>query len=579
MDVRTRRSHDLSGDLCDALLRTASHLVPGDLRADWLREWRAEVAWRLARAGGTRRTRARVAVRCLGAFAHAVWLRWDQWRLEMLLQDLKYAVRVLIRRPAFASVAIITLALGIGANAAIFSVVHAVLLTPLPYEDPDALVQISGAERFEGTAGNLSAADFLDFARESSTFARMGAHGWIGAATVGGGDAEAERVGFVMVTDGFFPTLGVQPDRGRLFTAEEDRPNAERVVLLAHGFWQRRFGGDPGVVGRSMLVNSLPATVIGVLPDSYRHFEERSDRTADFFMPQRFDPVNAPRGSRNLRAVGRLGSGASLEEANAELATIAARLEAQFPESNTGNEVRLMPLHEYVVGASRPALLLLLGAVGLVLLIACANLANLMLAAGAARQRELAVRAALGAARGRIVRQLVTEALVIGAAGAAIGLLLATWVSGALVSLASAGVPRAGDIAVDAVVVAFAAAMGVVTSVMFGLVPALTLSGRDVHAPLKSGGRQSGEAARHTTRRTLIVAEVALSVMLLVGAALLLQSLWRLQAIDPGFRAVDTVPWMSPCRWRAIRKARRSRSTSGWRRRCAPCLASMRSAP
>jgi putative ABC transport system permease protein len=533
-----RGSRDLSRVLCDRLLRAAAPLVPGDVRDDWLREWRAEVAWRLGREG-RQRARAAAVTRCLGAWWHAAWLRWDRWRVEMLWQDLKYAVRMLVRRPTFTAIAVVTLALGIGANAAIFSVVHAVLIRPLPYAEPAALVQVSSDRRQR--ADNLSPADFLDFESESTTLTRMGAHGWVGAATVGGDGADAERVGAVLVTEGFFPTLGVQPALGRTFTLAEDQPGAERVALLADGFWRRRFGADPGVVGRVISVDARPVTVIGVLPAAYRHFEERTDRTADVFMLHRFDPTADTRGSHFIRGVGRLASTATLATAQAELGAVAARLEAEFPDTNAGKGVRLQPLHEYVVGASRPALRLLLGAVGLVLLIVCANLANLLLAAGAARQRELAVRAALGAGRHRIVRQLVTEAVVIGAAGALVGLILAAWVSRWLAVFAAGAVPRAGDVAINGTVVAFAAAAALVTSVLFGVVPALTLSGKDVHASLKAGGRQLGDVARHATRRTLITAEVALSVMLLVGATLLLQSLWRLQGVETGFRAAGAL--------------------------------------
>jgi putative ABC transport system permease protein len=532
------RSRDLSRDLCDALLRAASHLVPGDLRDDWLREWRAEVEWQRSRSRG-RTVEFALLSRCLGAVAHATWLRWERWRFEMLWQDLRYALRTLVRRPTFTAIAVVTLALGIGANAAIFSVVRAVLLKPLPYAEPDALVQVSSDRRQR--SDNLSPADFLDFERESTTLARMGAHGWVGAATVAGDGADAERVGAVLVTEGFFPTLGVQPALGRLFTREEDQPGAERVALLADGFWRRRFGADPGVVGHAIRVDARPVTVIGVLPASYRHFEERTDRSADVFMLHRFDPAADTRGSHFIRGVGRLAPGATLAAAQAELGAVAARLAAEFPDTNAGKGVRLLPLHEYVVGASRPALRLLLGAVGLVLLVVCANLANLLLAAGAARQRELAVRAALGAGRHRIVRQLVTEALVIGAAGALAGLALAVWVSRGLAVLAAGAVPRAGDVAIDGAVVGFAAAAALITSILFGVVPAMTLSGKDLHAPLKAGGRQSGEVARHATRRTLIGAEVALSVMLLVGATLLLQSLWRLQGVETGFRATGAL--------------------------------------
>jgi putative ABC transport system permease protein len=451
-------------------------------------------------------------------------------------EDLRFALRTLLGRPAFTLIAVTTLALGIGANTAIFSVVRAVLLRPLGFFEPERLVKIVGFDRREGTTDNLSPADFFDYQEEATAFARMGAHGWVGFFTIAGGELEAERLGGVNVTAGYFPTLGVQPLLGRLFTADDDLPDSPATVILSHGFWQRRYGSHPDIVGETILLNAQPATVVGVLPSDYRHIEPNPEREAEVFVPYRFDRATPNRGGHFIRAVGRLGPGATLADARVQLETIAARLEQDYPVSNTNQGVHASPLHDAMVRESRPALVLLLWAVGVVLLVACANLANLLLASGSARQRELAIRGALGAGRRRLLRQLLTESVLLGVAGGAAGLMLAFWATRALSVLSAAGMPRADAVAIDLPVLAFAMGLALVTGLIFGIVPAWQLSGGRVHDTLKEGARgQAGSRGGRRIRDVLVGAEIALSIVLLVAAGLLLRSFVALQQVDVGF--------------------------------------------
>ncbi len=458
----------------------------------------------------------------------------------MLIQDLRLQFRTLWRQPLFAAVALGTLALGTGVNVAIFSVVRAVLLRPLPFADPERLVRVTGFDRRDGVPDNLSPADFMDFEREAATLSRLGAHGWVGWFTITDGRGDPERVGGVQVTDGYFPTLEVQAVLGRLFLAEEDRPEGPRVAILSHGFWQRRFGGDTDVLGRTISVNARPTTVIGVLPSDYRHIEAYPGRTADIFLPQQFERAQPNRGGHFIRAVGRLAVGASVQQARAELEAIAARLERQYPVDNTNQGVAVGPLLETLVSDARPALVMLVTAVGLVLLVACANLANLLLARGALRQRELAVRTALGAGRGRLIRQMLTESLLLSMAGTATGVVLAFWSTSAMSALAAAGLPRSDDIRIDGAVLAFAVLVALASSVAIGLLPAVQLSRGELHETLKQGGRQPSSPVKRHAREALIAAEISVSVVLLVAAGLLMRSLWQLRGVDPGF-AIDRV--------------------------------------
>ena len=457
------------------------------------------------------------------------------------VQDIRYAVRSLMARPTLTAVALLTLALGIGANTAIFSVVNAVLLRPLPYEDPDRLIVIlSTRARTGNQRGNIAPADFLDFAREATSFDRMGANGWVGFTTVTGG-AEPERVGNVRTTWNFLRTLGVDPMLGRHFREEEDVPGGDRVALISHGLWQRRFDSDSGILGRSITLDSNPTTIIGVMPSGFRHIESYPDREPDIFTLYQFEPVDGNRGGHFIRGLGRMKPNVTLDQARAELHTIASRLEAEYPTTNTGKGAIAYPLKEEIVGETRPALLILLGAVSLVLLIACANIANLLLANGATRHKELGIRAALGAGGGRLVRQLLTESCVLALAGGAVGVMLALWATRALSTLSAETLPRAAGISVDATVLSFTLLVACGTGLLFGLVPALHASRTDLNLALSEGGRGTSRGStRHRVRNLLIVGEVALSLVLLIGAGLLIRSLYTLQQTNPGF-TVDTV--------------------------------------
>jgi putative ABC transport system permease protein len=454
----------------------------------------------------------------------------------MLAQDLRFAWRTLVRQPAFTLVAVGTLALGLGANAAMFSVIRAVLLRPLPYPSPSGLVRIAGFNRETGTEANLSPADYMDFARDTRTLQRSGAHGWIGFFTIADGTGAPERVGGVNVTEGFFPTLGAAFTLGRSFTTGEDSPGGPRVVILSHDFWRRRFGADPAVVGRAIELNALPATVVGVLSPSFRHVEVNPERDPDVFVPYQFEQAIPNRGGHFIRTVGRLREGVSVEQARAELVAIADRLEREHPQDNTDRGVVVTALHEAVVSGVRPALLLLAAAVGFVLLVACANLANLLLAQGGSRRAELAVRMALGAGRGRLVRQLLTENLVIAGLGAVAALGLARAAVTMLTRLGAAGVPRAGDIAVDTAVLAFALGLAVIVALVGGLLPALEAARGHLHVAGRDSVRGAVRPGLHRpAREALVAAQVALALVLLSGAGLMVRSLWALLQVDPGF--------------------------------------------
>ena len=446
--------------------------------------------------------------------------------------DIVYALRNLRKYPLFSAVAVLTLALGIGANTAIFTVVRGVILRPLPYPEPDRLMMLwtynprQGFDKDVGTYPN-----FEDWRQQSRSFERMSAY--FGASMTLTGSGDPSQVRGARVTHEFFDTLGVAPGWGRGFTAAHGRAGGERVVVLAHRFWMRRFGADPAIVGGTIMLNGVSHEVLGVMPETFLYPE-----TAEFWVPLapvgQFEELFTARGSYWLTIVGRLKAGITRSAAQSEMDAIASRLEA-YP-ANAGIGIRLVPVHEEIVGDVRRPLLILLGAVSLVLLIACANVANLLLTRAAGRQRELAIRAALGAGRLRLVRQMLTESTLLGLIGGAGGLLLAAWSMDLLRGLAPVGVPRLSEIGIDWRVLAYAALASLATGLFFGMVPALHAARRDSGAQLREGGRTGGDGAGgRRLRVALAVGELALALMLLVGAGLLVRSVIALNSQDAGF--------------------------------------------
>ena len=452
--------------------------------------------------------------------------------MHTLAHDLRYAGRMLGRSPGFAIVAVLTLALGIGANTAIFSVVNALLLRPLPYAEPDRLVMVWQDLTAQGGPKTewATPANFVEWRDSGTVFLSVAAvQGWQPALT---GIAEAEPLVGEQVTRDYFDVLGVLPALGRSFHPDEDVPNANRVAILSHSLWQRRFGGDPAVIGRSIMLGAEPHEVVGVMPPTFRPAVIAG---AEVWRPRRLNTATPSRGAVVLRIVARLKPGLTLDRASTTAAVLAAQLERAHPETNTGAGINIVPLHEQIVGQIKTGLLVLLGAVGFVLLIACVNIANLLLARASGRSREIAVRMALGADRGRVVRQLLTESVVLAGIGGACGVLLGLWGVSALVSIAPAGAPRLDEIGLDGTVLAFAVLLTLATGILFGLVPALQSSRSDFTPALREGGRGSAGPAGQRTRRALIVVEVAIALVLLVGSGLLMRTFLRLQATDLGF--------------------------------------------
>ena len=513
------------------LIRLIGVIVPRRLRADWRQEWEAELRYRETLMADwdklNWKTKLDLLRRSLGGFWDALSLQPQRLEDEMF-QDLRYGVRMLRKNPGFTAIAVLTLALGIGANTAIFSVVNAALLQPLPYAQADELVAIYNTPGGEAR-WPLSPRAYLNLKSRISVFTDVAAlsnKGWPANFTDGG---EPERLQGFQVSANLFLLLGIAPEQGRAFLSEEDRPGKNRVVLLSHELWQRRFAGDPRIVGQALTLNGDSYTVVGVMPADFRFLAK-----TDLWTPLAFTTVDENDNAKYLEVIGRRKSGVSFAQASAEVEAISREF-----VNNPSSEVRtLIGIPQAMMTKEiRPMLLLLMAAVGFVLLIACANLANLLLARGNVRRRELAIRSALGAGRFRVVRQLLVESALLAVVGGGIGLLLANWAIQFLASglpeyLANAN-SRVALLKIDTTALSFTFALSLLTSVLFGLVPALQLSKFNLNEALKEGGRTGGSRSR--LRSALVVAEVALAMVLLVGGGLMIKSFWRLSRVNLGY--------------------------------------------
>ena len=456
-------------------------------------------------------------------------------RLETLVQDVHYGLRQLRRSPGFTAVAVLTLALGIGANTAIFSLVNGVLLHPLPYRSPDRLAMVWEKSR-DGSAENVGYATYLDWKAQSKSFEQLAIYSsWQPVLQVG----EPEQLNGLRVTSNYFRTLGVHPELGRDFLPEEDVPNANKVVMLSHSLWQRKFNSDPNIAGKPINMNATQYIVAGVLPANYQSLMSQDPRggTVEIWRVLGYDVSQAwaCRTCHHLVAIGRLRDGVSLTQADAEMDTISAALSKAYPKDYDDIGVILTPIREQLLGPSSAPLYVLLGAVSFVLLVACANLANLLLARATNREGEVAVRTALGATRGRIIWQLLTENCFLGLLGAAAGLIPAYWTPKVLAIVGTGDLPRLDQVRLDWRVLMFTVGVAMFTGIAAGLAPAYHLSKTSVHDSLKEGTRSSGNLAGRRLRGLLVISEVALSLTLLISAGLLLRSLSRLLVVSPGF--------------------------------------------
>ena len=455
--------------------------------------------------------------------------------MDTLIQDIRHAVRQLVAHPGFTVVAVLTLALGIGVTTAIFSVVDHLMLRELPYPESDRIVTVWQDNRREGIPrGDVAPGNYLDWRERSHVFETLGAAEPYSMDLTGQG--RPENIFSALVTEGFFEALGVRPQLGRLLQPEDFRQGAGRVVVLSHGLWQRRFGGDGSIVGRTLVLDGAPFVAVGVLPADFDLGLMSRAQKRELWAPRVLRGwERTERSSAWWVVIGRLKPGVSLEQGRADVDRVAAGLAAEYPATNQGIGIRLVPLREHLVGAARPTLLMLLGAVGLVLLIACANVAHLQLARGTERAGEYAIRAALGANRRRLLRQLLIDSLLLSALGAAGGVLVAFWGVDVVKALSPGEIPRFEMVAVDLRVLSFVLVVAVVSAVLAGLAPSLHFSNPDLQRTLKEG-RSGGSRARHRLRAGLVVTQTAFAVTLLIGAGLLLRSFATLLAVDPGFR-------------------------------------------
>jgi predicted permease len=526
--------------------RVAARLLAWRLSAEWRdfvigdleEEFHARAA---SSAGAARRWYWRQTVRCLvapppSALSHNHLIQKRDPLMRTLSADVRYAARVLLRTPSFALAVIAVLALGIGANTAIFSIVNAVLLRPLPYPDPDRIVRLYHVPPQDAFPGMptfaVSPANFYDWKREARQFEEMAIYRFRRFVLTNG--SGADEIMATAVGAGFFEALGHAPALGRVFAPEEDAPGRNRVVILSHGFWKRQFAEAHDVVGRPLTLDGQSYSIVGVMPARFS-VEAWGATAQDLWVPLAYtDADRAVRENHNAQVIGRLRQGVSAEQANAEMAAISQRLEAAYPKDNAGWGATVIPLNEVIVRDVRMSLVVLLLAVALVLLMACANVGNLLFTRALSRQKEIAIRSALGAGRGRVFQQLLVESLVLAGAGGIAGLVLASLALDAGATLLATQLPRADEIAIDRRVLLFSVTASLVTGVLAGALPALRAGRTDLIAALKEGGRHDSVVGVRT-RRLLIVGEVALSVVLLVAAAVMLQSLLALRNADPGF--------------------------------------------
>lgn len=458
--------------------------------------------------------------------------------METLFQDLRYGLRLLIKRPGFTTVAIVALALGIGANTAIFSVVNAVLLRQLPYRDPSRLVMVwENNRRLSHPRNVISPANFLDWREQNTVFEDMAM--FIDFRFNLSGVDDPEELPGQIAQVNLFDVLGVSAELGRTFVSENSERGRDNVVLLSHGLWQRRYGGDPGIVGKTIMLDGESNTIVGVMPAGFQLYVKQGSligKPVELWLPWTYNPRARVRTGRSWMSVARMKPEVTPAQAQTEMDSIAARFEEQYPEFDKGWGVTVVPLRDQFVGDIRTALLILLAAVGFVLLIACANVANLLLARAASRQKEMAIRTALGAGRRRVIRQLLTESVLLSLIGGGAGLLLALWGTDLLLALSPKDLLGVDRVALDRRVLVFTAAVSLITGVLFGLVPAIAASRTNLNETLKEGSRDSSSGGRsRRIRNSFVVAEVALALVLLVGSGLMIKSLWRLQSVNPGF--------------------------------------------